>query len=491
MPQDAQLQPNGTYLYQGNYYTKDQLSSPESLAAISNTSTQQKKYDEALQSELESIKKRFDMYRQQQEQVTSSGAAGAQNALLQSGAGGRGSVAQYAAVTADERVKTIMADGQKALSELDSQRDQLLSAARVAYQDKNYKLLGDLNAQITKNRDQMISLAKEKNEAIATEQKRLKQSQRDNLIAGTYSAGTTEPAEILKTLNDNGGGFTLDEVTKGVDAIAKANGTNTSKMSQDVAEFYALKKEKGGLPISILGLGSTAEQIAAYLKMKSQAETKAKTSGTGSSSASVDVPEYDDPAYTVTVIRNSKGKKEMTGEQSKTITKALQAISQVDDLQKALIGQQTGPIWGTIRDKNPYDVKAQIIKGQLTALIPNLARGVYGEVGVLTDADIDNYSKTLGNLKSEKEVNDALIAITQKAAFNSIKTNLEAMAASNRDVSGFEPIYKNVQKNIEAKLPKVSPVGGSSAQDFINNPLPGTTGTVGQAYDPSIWSLFK
>lgn len=200
-PQEAQLQPNGTYLYQGNYYTKDQLSSPESLAAISNTSIQQKKYDEALQSELAAINKRYDMYRQQQEQVTSSGAAGAQNALLQSGAGGRGSVAQYAAVTADARVQSIMQDGQKALAELDSQRDQLLSAARVAYQDKNYQLLGNLNAQITKNRDQMISLAKEKNEAIATE---TKNAQKTSDIASIYEQGITDPAAILGKLKEAG-----------------------------------------------------------------------------------------------------------------------------------------------------------------------------------------------------------------------------------------------------------------------------------------------
>lgn len=200
-PQEAQLQPNGTYLYQGNYYTKDQLSSPESLAAISNTSTQQKKYDEALQSELAAINKRYDMYRQQQEQITSSGAAGAQNALLQSGAGGRGSVAQYAAVTADARVQSIMQDGQKALAELDSQRDQLLSAARVAYQDKNYQLLGNLNAQITKNRDQMISLAKEKNEAIAIE---TKNAQKTSDIASIYEQGITDPAAILGKLKQAG-----------------------------------------------------------------------------------------------------------------------------------------------------------------------------------------------------------------------------------------------------------------------------------------------
>ncbi len=172
---------------------------------------------------------------------------------------------------------------------------------------------------------------------------------------------------------------------------------------------------------------------------------------------------YDDPTYTLTVIRNSKGGKALTGEQSKPITKAMQAISQVDDLARSLVGQQTGPIMGTIRSSNPWDVKAQVIKGQLQALIPNLARGVYGEVGVLTDQDIENYSKTLGNLRSVEEVNQALIAMTQKAAFNSIKINLESMAASGRNVSGFEPIFVSVQNNIESKIPKLATSAGSGS----------------------------
>lgn len=61
---------------------------------------------------------------------------------------------------------------------------------------------------------------------------------------------------------------------------------------------------------------------------------------------------------------------------------------------------------------NPYNTDAQVLKAQLSSLIPNLARGVYGEVGVLTDQDIQNYAKTIPNLTSTEDVNKAVLAMT-------------------------------------------------------------------------------
>ena len=37
------------------------------------------------------------------------------------------------------------------------------------------------------------------------------------------------------------------------------------------------------------------------------------------------------------------------------------------------------------------------IRAEITGLIPTVARGIFGEVGVLTDADIENYKKELAN----------------------------------------------------------------------------------------------
>jgi len=59
---------------------------------------------------------------------------------------------------------------------------------------------------------------------------------------------------------------------------------------------------------------------------------------------------------------------------------------------------------------NPYDTDAQVLKAQLTALIPEMARGVYGEVGVLTEDDVRLYTQTIPNLKSTEAVNKGILA---------------------------------------------------------------------------------
>lgn len=152
------------------------------------------------------------------------------------------------------------------------------------------------------------------------------------------------------------------------------------------------------------------------------------------------------------MLASTKGGKTLTGEQTTPISRALQAMAQVTEVGKTLVSESTGPIWGTVRSANPYDVKAQTVAAQLQALIPNLARGVYGEVGVLTDQDIANYSRTIPNLRSVEEVNRAILGLTQKAILNSVQSNLEVMAASGRDVSGFAPIYERTRATVESNL---------------------------------------
>ena len=73
-----------------------------------------------------------------------------------------------------------------------------------------------------------------------------------------------------------------------------------------------------------------------------------------------------------------------------SMEKTINVTSQIGVLQNSITGTQTGPIIGAFRGVNPWDTNAQVIKAQLNAIIPNLARGVFGEVGVLTDNDIKN-----------------------------------------------------------------------------------------------------
>lgn len=158
----------------------------------------------------------------------------------------------------------------------------------------------------------------------------------------------------------------------------------------------------------------------------------------------------DDPNYMVSVLKNSKGGKAMDASSITSLSKSFNVLDQMNELSGYITGEATGPILGILRSNNPYDVKAQLIKAQLTAIVPNLARGVYGEVGVLTDNDVALYSRTLPNLSSTEDLRKAVLAMTVKTVQRSIENQLEVQAAGGRNVSGYENLYKKLQTKTDA-----------------------------------------
>lgn len=185
-------------------------------------------------------------------------------------------------------------------------------------------------------------------------------------------------------------------------------------------------------------------------------------------------------------MAKTAGGKPLTDTFAQQLNKGLTVLNQVGLLQANINGQtittpsgvkvegmKTGPIVGLFRGKNPWDTKAQVIKAQLNAIIPNLARGVYGEVGVLTDNDIAQYAKTLPNLTSTEDIRNAVFGITVDMIAKSIKQNLEVNAANGKDVSGFIDIYTNMQ----------------GTRDSIFSQIPGYKGTGGQSAPVSSGSL--
>lgn len=145
----------------------------------------------------------------------------------------------------------------------------------------------------------------------------------------------------------------------------------------------------------------------------------------------------------------SRGGKDLWETDGQQLAKYQQALNQLWPLQEAISKTDTGPILWALRSYNPYDTSAQSLKAQLNSLVPNLARGVYGEVGVLTDADIANYAKTVPNLKSTKDVNNAVLAMTLQAVANGYKSKLQTLASSGRDVSGFSGAYESIQRKVD------------------------------------------
>ncbi len=182
----------------------------------------------------------------------------------------------------------------------------------------------------------------------------------------------------------------------------------------------------------------------------------------GMSDSSSDVSlSYSDPNYTLNAIRTSKGGRFLTQGELKPITDIQTIIGQAENITKLINSVDTGPIVGIVKSANPYDTKAQEMKAAITAIVPKLARGVYGEVGVLTDADIENYSRTIANLKNTNDVNKAVMAMTLDIATRSLANQLNSLSAGGRDVSRFESIYQGMNDKA-SKLKSELGVGTAS-----------------------------
>jgi len=151
------------------------------------------------------------------------------------------------------------------------------------------------------------------------------------------------------------------------------------------------------------------------------------------------------------IMKASAGGKDVDATTATSFEKAFNVIGQLGDLQKSITNEATGPIMGIIRSNNPYDAKASLIQAQLTALVPNLARGIYGEVGVLTDNDVKLYSQTLPNLKSTEEVRNLILAATVRSVQRSIENKIKVQAGLGRDVSGLVNSYEEI-KSVADKL---------------------------------------
>jgi len=153
----------------------------------------------------------------------------------------------------------------------------------------------------------------------------------------------------------------------------------------------------------------------------------------------------DAPDYMNQVLALSAGGKPVDVATRTKISKGVMVLGQLTELQKTIKGASTGPILGILRSANPYDTKAALIQAQLTSIVPNLARGTYGEVGVLTDNDVALYSKTLPNLKSTEQIRNALLAMTVKTVQRSIETELQIAAGTGLDIAGLKNVWQQVK----------------------------------------------
>lgn len=172
----------------------------------------------------------------------------------------------------------------------------------------------------------------------------------------------------------------------------------------------------------------------------------------------INIPQAPEESF-MQKLQGSEGGKPLTDTTIQKLDKGLTVLAQLGVLQENVKGVKTGPIVGAFKSANPWDTQGQTIKASLNAIVPNLARGIYGEVGVLTDNDIKTYSKTIPNLKSTEDVRNAVLYITLDMIGKSIQNTLAVNEAAGRDVSGFVDLYtemQNSKNSILASIPSAS-----------------------------------
>lgn len=129
----------------------------------------------------------------------------------------------------------------------------------------------------------------------------------------------------------------------------------------------------------------------------------------------------------------------LTATQTDDLAQAQLAMDGVTKLKTMLDKlHSNGPIIGRLREKNPYDPQVVAIEAEINRILPGLARGIFKEVGVLTDTDIERYRKTLANPRATDKQIEQLHEDTMDKVVTSIENVLDIYERAGYDVAQFD-----------------------------------------------------
>jgi len=175
--------------------------------------------------------------------------------------------------------------------------------------------------------------------------------------------------------------------------------------------------------------------------------------------------EYGTPEYTLSTIKDSSryGKKRLLEGEVKNITAAKRALGSLELVKQAMngtldksvsqevFGEGTGVIKGRIRTLASAwggDPNAAAINAIIQGIIPTVARGIFQEVGVLTDQDIANYKRTVPDINKPENANKLIELVLLKTLERAYADTLLTAAQNQTNVSNFAPEYESIVKRI-------------------------------------------
>jgi len=153
--------------------------------------------------------------------------------------------------------------------------------------------------------------------------------------------------------------------------------------------------------------------------------------------------QYSDPTL-YKIDKSVINSKELDSQVKKKLGSINSVRGQLEWLERSLEWKDTWPlVWlmeKTIDKRTDQDMAE--FNAQVQALIPWLARWVFGEVWVLTDNDIKNYMKTIPNLSTRSDKNQAITNNLKELLKNSFVDTIRTQANWWVNVSRFADDYK-------------------------------------------------
>ena len=129
----------------------------------------------------------------------------------------------------------------------------------------------------------------------------------------------------------------------------------------------------------------------------------------------------------------------MQNEALRTYTAYIAAGEDLDDLELQFQDHTaTGPLVGLLKQLNPYDGGSRKFMAAINSSLPNLARGVFGEVGVLTDKDMERYRGVLPSLRTPQNLGEALISALRQKLQVKKDAWVDTYDRAGFDVEGFK-----------------------------------------------------
>jgi hypothetical protein len=137
------------------------------------------------------------------------------------------------------------------------------------------------------------------------------------------------------------------------------------------------------------------------------------------------------------------------------------SINKIRILADSISNLKKGPIAGFFTGKNPYDTELQALDRLVNQTVPSMARGVFGEVGVLTDDDVNRYKKMLASVKDDPTVANVILDELQEKIASAYNITVDTYSQGGRDVSMFPTgmDFKGLVAGGQGGAPRPKPAG--------------------------------